>query len=134
MKKVFAATAVFVLFTSFVNMACAQEKLDEFMTDTTPEERAQMQTDYMKESLALTEDQVPQVHEVNLKYSRKMQDAYNSGGGKLQKLKKMKTIGQEKDKEIKRVLTSAQYATYEKNKEAMKEKMRARVKEQRKKN
>jgi hypothetical protein len=133
MKKVVLAV-LSVCFAAMINTACAQEKLDEFMTDTTPEERAQMQTDYMKENLTLTEDQVPRVHEVNLKYSQKMQDAYNSGGGKLQKLKKMKGINQEKDKEIKRVLTSSQYATYEKHREEMKEKMRARIKERRKNN
>jgi predicted transglutaminase-like cysteine proteinase len=114
MKKVFAATVLFVCFAAMANTASAQEKLDEFMTETSPEERAQMQTDYMKESLTLTEDQVPQVHAVNLKYARRMQDAYNSGGGRLQKLKKMKAVNQEKDSEVKRVLTSTQYATYEK--------------------
>ncbi len=36
------------------NFAYSQEKLDEFMTETTPEERAQFQTDYMKENLSLT--------------------------------------------------------------------------------
>lgn len=130
-----ATVAVFaVCFAAIVHMASAQEKLDELMTDTSPEERAQMQTDRMKEKLALTEAQTPQVHEINLKYARKMQDAYNDGGGRLQKLKRIKGISQEKDKELKRVLNSSQYATYESDKEAMKEKMRARAKERRKAN
>lgn len=132
MKTVVAA--LIVCFVSIVSLASAQEKMEEFMTSTTPEERAQMQTDHMKEKLVLTENQVPQVHEINLKYARKMQDAYNAGGGKLQKLKRVKGVSQEKDKELKRVLTSSQYAAYESNKEEMKAKMKERAKERRKAN
>jgi hypothetical protein len=61
-----------------------------------------------------------------------MQDAYNTTDRKFQKLKKMKSIGDEKDQELKSVLNPDQYATYEKNKELMKEKMRARAKERQK--
>lgn len=129
-----AVALLIVCFASIAPMASAQEKMEELMTSTTPEERAQMQTDHMKETLTLTENQVPQVHEINLKYARKMQDAYNGGGGRLQKLKRVKGVSQDKDKELKRVLTSTQYATYESNKEEMKEKMRERAKERRKAN
>lgn len=101
------------------------------MKDTTPEQRAQFQTEYMKENLALSPDQQSSIHEVNLKYARKIQDAYNSPGKKMQKLKHMKSIGVEKDKELKGILDADQYATYEKNKEAMKEKIRAKAQEKR---
>jgi ERCC4-type nuclease len=123
-----------VLIVCFVGVAATnygQGKLEEFMSSTTPEERAQMQTNYMKESLTLSTEQVPKIHEINLKYSLKMQNAYNAGGGKLQKLKKMKGIGAEKDKEIKKVLNTEQYSTYEKNKEETKDKIRERAKERR---
>lgn len=113
------------------NTSLAQEKLDEFMTQTTPEERAEMQTEYMKESLSLTEQQVPKINEINLKYARKMQDAYASETRKFQRLKKLKRVSEEKDVELKKVLDSNQYETYARNKEAMKEKMRARAKESR---
>lgn len=134
MKKAALTTVLVLCLTGLVTTLSAQNKLDEFMSDSTPEERAQMQTNYMKESLTLTNEQVPRIEEINLKYSRKMQDAYNSGGGKLQRLKKMKSISQEKDKEMKGALNPTQYATYEKNKEAMKDKMRERAKERRKEN
>jgi hypothetical protein len=104
------------------------------MTETTPEERAQLQTDYMKESLALTSDQEIKVHDLNLKYAKKMQSVYNTPERKFQKLKSMKGVSTEKDQEMKGILNPDQYATYEKNKEEMKEKMRARAKERRKGN
>ena len=132
MKKNVLTLSLVFCFAWLAIPVYAQEKLEEFMNENTPEERAQMQTDYMTETLALTSAQVPTIHEVNLKYARKMQSAYNSGGGKLQKLKGMKRVGEEKDKELKSNLTEAQYALYQTNKEQMKEKIRARAKERRK--
>jgi len=120
-----------VILMSFVGYTYAQEESGSFMKDTTPEQRAQFQTEYMKENLGLSADQESAVHEVNLKYAKKMQDTYNSPGKKVQKLKQMKAIGQEKDKELKGVLNADQYATYEKNKEAMKEKIKAKAQEKR---
>ncbi|WP_276372641.1 hypothetical protein [Chryseolinea sp. H1M3-3] len=131
MKTVFLTVSILYL-TSFGNLIHAQEKLESLMNESTPEERAQLQTDYMKENLALTPEQEPKIHDLNLKYAKKMQDAYNTTDRRFQKLKKMKSIGDDKDQELKSVLNPDQYATYEKNKELMKEKMRARAKERRK--
>ena len=114
--------------------AYSQEKLNEFMTETTPEERAQLQTDYMKENLSLKEDQETKVHGINVKYAEKMQEAYEAPTQKQQKAKSMKRINCEKEAELKLILKPDQYATYEKNKEAMKEKIKARIKEKEKGN
>jgi hypothetical protein len=122
---------LFIALIIIVGHTYAQGESGALMKDTTPEQRAQFQTEYMKENLALSADQESRVHEVNLKYARKMQDAYNSPGKKMQKLKQMKALGEEKDKELKGVLDADQYATYEKNKEAMKEKIKAKAKEKR---
>ena len=116
------------------NFAYGQEKLDEFMTETSPEERAQLQTDYMKETLSLKEDQEAKVHGVNLKYAEKIQEAYEAPTKKQQKLQTMKRINAEKEAELKLMLSVDQYSTYEKNKEAMKEKIKARIKEKEKEN
>lgn len=132
--KTLTLTTLILCLLSLVNVAQGQERLESFMTETTPEERAQLQTDYMKESLALTSDQEIKVHDLNLKYAKKMQAVYNAPERKFQKLKSMKGVSTEKDQEMKGILSSDQYATYEKNKEEMKEKMRARAKERRKGN
>jgi maltodextrin utilization protein YvdJ len=106
-----------------------QEKFDEFMTETSPDDRAQLQTDYMKESLSLTRDQETKIQEVNLKYAGKMQEAYEAPTKRQQKLKAMRAINVQKEAELKLILSPDQYVIYEKNKEAMKEKIKARAKE-----
>lgn len=132
MKTSTLTTALILCLTSFANFVHAQEKLEAFMNETTPEERAQLQTDYMKESLVLTPDQETKIHDLNLKYAKKMQDAYNTPDRKFQKLKKMKGISAEKDQEMTSILKPDQYSIYKKNKDEMKKKMRDRAKERRK--
>ena len=127
--RVFLTVLLFGLMVT--GNALAQEKLEEFMTQTTPEERARMQTDYMKQSLSLTDAQVPVVTNINLKYSKKMQAAYEGETRKFQRLRKLKQVGDEKDTELKKALDQAQYQTYLTNKEAMKEKLREKAKERR---
>lgn len=131
MKKSMLFIALLFWLTGLGYTSLAQENLNEFMTQTTPEERAEMQTEYMKEHLSLTDQQVPEISDINLRYARKMQDAYASETRKFQRLKKLKNVSNEKDAELKKALDSKQYETYARNKEAMKEKMRARAKEKR---
>jgi hypothetical protein len=122
------AALAFVLIITLTDIY-GQEKLDEFMTETSPEERAKFQTEYMKENLSLTSDQEKKVHDINLKYAEKIQEAYEAPTKKYQKLKAMQRVNAEKEGELKLTLTPDQYATYEKNKEAMKEKIKAQVRE-----
>ena len=53
-------TLLFVLIFAGV-AAFGQENLNDFMTEHSPEQRAQFQTDYMKENLSLTDDQVAKI-------------------------------------------------------------------------
>lgn len=108
-------------FVLLAQTAPAQSKLDKLMTETTPEERAEMQTKNLQEKLSLSEDQYQQVHEINLKYANKMQNIYSADQGKLQRLKSMKAISEDKDREMKQVLSSQQYEAYREEKEKMKE-------------
>jgi hypothetical protein len=133
MKPTTLATVILVFaLTGMGTFAYSQEKLDEFMTETTPEERAQFQTDYMNESLSLQDDQRSKVHDINIKYAEKMQEAYEAPTKKQAKLQSMKRINAEKEAELKLILSADQYATYEKNKEEMKKKVKARIEEKEK--
>ena len=133
MKPTTLATIILVFaITGMGTFAYSQENLDEFMTETTPEERAQFQTDYMKENLSLTGDQEKKVHDVNVKYAEKMQEAYEAPTNEQQKLNAMKRINAEKEAELKLILSGDQYSTYEKNKEEMKKKVNARIQEKEK--
>ena len=133
MKPTTLATVILVFaLTGMGTFAYSQEKLDEFITETTPEERAQFQTDYMNESLSLKDDQRAKVHDINIKYAEKMQEAYEAPTKKQQKLQSMKRINAEKEAELKLILSADQYATYEKNKEEMKKKVKTRIQEKEK--
>ena len=108
-------------FVLLAQTAPAQSKLDKLMTETTPEERAEMKAKNLQEKLSLSEDQYQQVHEINLKYANKMQNIYSADQGKLQRLKSMKALSEDKDREMKQVLSSQQYEAYREEKEKMKE-------------
>lgn len=127
-SKMMMVTVLVVLVLSGVN---AQGKLDRLMTETTPEERAELQTENMAEMLSLTDDQKVKVEDINLRYARMMESAYRSGGGKLQRFRQMKSVSEEKDKELKKVLEPTQYATYQTHKEEMKERIKQNAKENR---
>ncbi|HEY4323925.1 MAG TPA: hypothetical protein VGN20_08055 [Mucilaginibacter sp.] len=97
------------------------------------QQMAELQTQMMKAQLDLTDTQMPQVYSVNLKSTKEMMadmEELKSAKRKLQKArdaKALKSTSGDKDKEMKKILTSDQYTKYEKNKEqmqaAMKEKM-----------
>src|SRR5687767_12852434 len=115
MKTSALATILFTLVSlGIANLLQAQEKIGKVMRETTPEKRAEVQTNHMKERLALAEEQVPRIYDLNLKYARKMQNAYDSATAKLQLAKQMKSIRDQKDMELKAMLTPGQYESYEK--------------------
>ena len=56
-------------------------------TKLSPEERARFQTEWMKQNLSLSEDQLAQIEPLNLKYAKKMEEV-KTISGKIGKLKK----------------------------------------------
>lgn len=113
------------------NVSLAQNKLDKLFNETTPDERARYQTERMSDRLPLKQEQWQTVFEINLKYTRKMEQVYNQGGGKLQRLKLMKRVGEQKDAELKLTLDPAQYRKYEQMKDELRESMKERARENR---
>ena len=99
------------------------------------QQMAELETKMMSAQLDLTDQQEPQVYAVNLKSTQAMMgDAAKakSSTRKLQKLKAAKALKSdsgEKDKELKKILTSDQYTKYEKNKEQMQAAMKEKMKE-----
>lgn len=114
-------------------MALAQEnrgdEMKEIMKNTTPAERADFQTNLMVEKLKLSDQQVETIRTVNLKYAEKAEEIYNSQKKNFRKLKEMRKIKENKDEELKTILSDEQYKTYEKNKKEMREKMREGIKD-----
>jgi hypothetical protein len=95
----------------------------------TPEGRAAALTEKMKTQLSLTDDQLPQVQSINLKYAQKNQQIWTSSDGRFAKFKSLKSSQKEKNKEMKAVLDKDQYKKYETMNEEMKEKARQKYKQ-----
>ncbi len=97
------------------------------------EQLADLQTKMMTTQLDLTEQQIPQVYQINLKQTGEMLEDLNNVQDSKRKMQKaraaksLKSDSADKDKALKKVLSQQQYEKYEQNKEAqqaaMKEKM-----------
>ena len=114
------ALALVMLFVMQLS-ACAQDVSKDALRNTTPQQRADMQTQMMKKELNLTDTQYTAVSKLNLEYAQKMQPVLASGDGRMAKAMKAKSIMKEKDKKLKAILTEEQYNRYE---EVIKEKIK----------
>ncbi len=107
-----------VIFVSFFSLAAFAQN---FGMQLTPEERAQMQTEWMKESLQLNDSQLLKIEALNLEYALKMEKVKGINGN-LKKLKAVRKISEEKDKKLKMLLDEKQFALYlDKRKELQKQ-------------
>ncbi|TLX70936.1 DUF4890 domain-containing protein [Labilibacter sediminis] len=89
----------------------------------TPEERAQKQTEQMKTSLQLDEEQSAKVAELNLKYIKKRNHVRKDNSGDKEGMRAaMSQLNKERNAEFKEVLTEEQYQKFLKREEAMKKK------------
>lgn len=78
MKHALRALAVALgFFFAFGARACAQNNMD-LVRNSTPEERAEYQTDWMAENLALTSEQKTSVYRSNRKYAQQVQELVES--------------------------------------------------------
>ncbi len=82
-----------------------------------PEERAKQQTTELKEVLGLDKAQEKKVYDLNLESGKKMQKMREEMGGQGfsdEMREKMMAMREETNKEMKKILTAAQYTKYEK--------------------
>ncbi len=90
---------------------------------STPEERASRQTEMMKDGLNLTSAQEPKVSAINLKYAKKMEDVRKIADTAAMR-KSVKSLNQQKESELKTILTAEQFKLYLKQMEEMKARRR----------
>lgn len=100
--------------------AGAADRLEK-LQNTTPEERATAQTAIMKSKLDLTPEQRGKVADLNLKYAKKMEPVIKGSGGRFRKMRQFKEISEQKDAELKQVLSPAQFEKYLASKEEMRD-------------
>ncbi|MFZ2782984.1 MAG: hypothetical protein WAZ36_01195 [Sediminibacterium sp.] len=113
-----------LFFTLTFNALAAQDIAN--YKNRTPQERAQLQTEWMTGKLNLTPTQASQVQSINLIYIQKNDLVLKSDAGKLSKFRQLKTIQKDKDAELKKELSADQYNKYQHLKEEMKAEMKKR--------
>ncbi|MCA0366232.1 MAG: DUF4890 domain-containing protein [Bacteroidetes bacterium] len=80
----------------------------------TPKERAQAMTDTMVVRLKLSQEQKLRVYNLNLKYARVMQaEVVDSDKNKISKYWRANEINDQKETELKPILTKEQWISYE---------------------
>lgn len=93
----------------------------------TVEERAKRTTEWMKEALSLSEEQIPPVDSINLLYTKAQHVLMQSAEGDREKIREsLNALEVQKVEALKAVLTPEQLTTYEKKSEEMRNAFRNR--------
>jgi hypothetical protein len=119
--------AVFLL----VGATALAGELDQ-LKNTSPAERAAAQTMMMKSKLGLTDDQVSKIRALNLKYAEQMQPIIVGSEGPLMKMRDARNVEEQKEAELKGLLTPDQFQKFQTMKEEMREKLMDQIQQQRK--
>lgn len=92
-----------------------------------PEQRAAIQTQFMKDRLSLPADVLAKVQAINLKYAQQMDPVLKGTDGKLAKMQKARGIMAAKDSELKAVLSPSQFEAYGDAKDDIKASLESRL-------
>lgn len=95
------------------------------LKDTTPQERARVQTAFLRSKLGLSGEEASKVAAINLKYAQKADPVLKGSESPLEKLRQLKEINREKEAELETALSKEQFAKYL----AAREEMRDRLEE-----
>ena len=91
------------------------------LKNTSPAQRAKAQTAMMKEKLGLSEEQVAKVGALNLKYAEKMDPIIKGAEGTFMKARDARNVEQQKEDELKALLSPDQFQKFLAGKEEMRE-------------
>lgn len=114
-KKQLFFFAFFWTWISFIPLSAQQRSLQ----DSTPEQRAKMQTEWMKTKLGLNSFQVTKAYALNFLYAQKNEPILKSSEGKLAKFKKLRPLQKEKDLALGKILNTEQYKKYQELKDQL---------------
>ena len=92
-------------------------------------ERSAKLTEWMRINLSLTDEQLPTVRDINLKYAKKMDALITNSLPKSEKMKEITDNDKAKDEELKNVMTSSQFQTYLSKKQEIKKKFKENLKQ-----
>lgn len=126
MKNILSLVFSCALLLSLPQLALAQ--MDQ-LKDTTPEQRAQMQTKWMESNLSLDAKTSASVSAINLKYAKETESLMGTNEPKFKKLMAFKENSSAKDAELKAIFTPEQYSLYEQKKSEMESTIMQKIKE-----
>ena len=122
----YTAMALSVVIALLVSAPAVFAQMDK-LKQSTPQERAKIQTDMMKAKLGLSADQLTKVAAINEKYAQQMQPIIQSSEGPFMRMRQMREVSTAKEAELKGVLSPDQFQKYLAEKEEMKEKFEERL-------
>ena len=91
------------------------------------EERAIMQTEQMTANLELDTIMAKQVYDINLKYSKQLEESRQNTTSRYEMMKVMEKTNNARNKERKAILTKSQYKKYMRQQQEMQNKMQQRM-------
>lgn len=94
-----------------------------YLLDTTPMQRAEAQTRFMKARLNLSPDEAAKVQAINLEYAEKAEPVLKGSSIGLLKMLDIKAIWEQKDQALRNVLTPEQFDAYVNAKDELKQTM-----------
>ncbi len=128
MKRIIILAVMAGLLGSPLGASAQLEALDE-LKHTSPEQRAKVQTAFLKDRLGLSQDQVQKVAAINLEYAEKNDPILKGEGGMFKKIRLLREDREAKAASLDAVLTSEQRATLAASREEMQQQMKKRLAE-----
>jgi periplasmic protein CpxP/Spy len=112
---------------ALVGLSCLAQGGDGSRQKRTPEERADQYTAWIAKTVTLTDDQKTKVAAVNLKYAKLNEEARSADQGNRASMSKdIKANDEQRDAELKGILTTVQFQAYITAKQQMEEQRKAR--------
>lgn len=92
-----------------------------YLVNSTPSQRAESQTRFMKNKLGLSDSKLAEVQAINLQFAEKADPIIKGSSMSLIKMNDMKNLQEQKDQALQQVLNEQQFQLYANSKDELKE-------------
>jgi len=115
MQKLKLMTTLLLLLVT--SIAVAEDM--SFLLTTSPNQRAESQTRFMKNKLALSDEATSKVQTINLEYAEKIDPILKGSSIGIIKKHDIEKIQDQKDKALQQILTQQQFEVYNNSKDEL---------------
>ncbi|KAA2239694.1 hypothetical protein F0L74_26240 [Chitinophaga agrisoli] len=126
-RSLIKVISFFMLLLALAPAAVSAQAKQNFK-NSTPEQRAEKQSEFLGTQLQLNDAQREKVNAINLKYSKQMDGVMKGNGTRISKLKSARKLNQDKEAEYKAILTPDQIKQYDQIKKELRDKMKEKRK------